>query len=345
MHLTFVFLKDNTGAAVKRGGRGGQTANARKCARVAERDQANAAAAGAGAAAAGPAASIIPRAHFLFDDDADDRTLGDGPHGIVFRGSWLGKPVALKVLRMKAAKDNVRREMEAEVAALSKLQHANIIALHGATTVGTPFVLVAELMDSSLYKVLADSGEELAWLTRWRIAHGVAAGLAFLEEKGIVHGNVKSANVLLDKARRVAKLSDLGRAQQRAVAAGGDKSWAVAWTAPELLVGPKAAHASDVYSFGVVLWELASRKLPFADVTDEAEVVRRIKKGQMMEFDADAPAALVGLARSAWTLDPARRPKAAAMMSAIDRALKAVEKAEETALVQHHRRPRRKGKS
>jgi serine/threonine protein kinase len=211
-----------------------------------------------------------------------------------------------------------RLQQEAEVLARVGI-HPNILQLYGFDLPGNdggdgPIFnkqdrrppLVLELMDTTLSTVLhghADGGVDqspppsAAAMVGWM--KGIASALEFLHLQGIVHGNIKSRNVLLSRDRAVAKLSDFGEAKEKgmrsttvlfdpsstlptAFATAADSvgqqhgGGAVPYHAPEILVGKLVgpSRKADVYAFGVVLWECATRKVPCKGQRDY-DIIRR----------------------------------------------------------------------
>jgi serine/threonine protein kinase len=136
----------------------------------------------------------------------------------------------------------------------------------------------------------------------------------------IIHGDLKSANLLLQQPGNVLKIGDFGLARLRALttssgtaaaaalAAGG--ACTVGWTAPEVLASYDArlTPASDMYSFGMVLWELTARKLPWGRMT-AGEVIDLVKaKGQRPPIPRDCPPSLAELIACCWAQAPEARP-------------------------------------
>jgi hypothetical protein len=146
---------------------------------------------------AAAAAASIPRGQLTYEP-IEANKLGQGAFGVVYRGRWQSMPVAIKSLHLQAADDALRREMAAEASVMSNLRHPNILILYGAVTDVAPFLMVLELMDMSLDKLLS-SPAPLPWSLRYRIGADIGSGLAYLEVKRIVHRDLKSMNVLLDK--------------------------------------------------------------------------------------------------------------------------------------------------
>ena len=85
----------------------------------------------------------------------------------------------------------------------------------------------------------------------------IARGLAFLHSNKVIHRDLKTKNVLLNKEKTVAKIGDVGAAVIHAdgyLTPGSGMVGTLAWAAPELLLGQRISDKVDIYSFGVVLW-------------------------------------------------------------------------------------------
>ncbi|XP_065878573.1 probable leucine-rich repeat receptor-like serine/threonine-protein kinase At3g14840 isoform X2 [Euphorbia lathyris] len=144
--------------------------------------------------------------------------IGEGGFGPVFKGKLSdGTTVAVKQLSSKSKQGN--REFVNEIGMISALQHPNLVRLYGCCVEGRQLLLVYEYMENnSVAHVLFGEKEgqlHLEWPTRHRICIGIAKGLAFLHEESvikIVHRDIKSTNVLLDKDLSP-KISDFGLAK------------------------------------------------------------------------------------------------------------------------------------
>src|SRR5207302_1732660 len=133
-------------------------------------------------------------------------------------------------------------------------------------------------------------------------------GLQYLHTRGILHRDLKSANVLVN-ADNHAKLSDFGLSQTRAtsVKTAKQKSEATRWLPPECFTrGGIYTVQSDIYSYGVILWELVSGKRPYADAT-EAEIPERTVKGKRDTLDSIAEP-YASLIKQCWAIDSTKRP-------------------------------------
>jgi serine/threonine-protein kinase len=157
-----------------------------------------------------------------------------------------------------------------------------------------------------------------------RVLRGALAGLAALHDAGIVHGDVKPENVLLDAEGRVL-LTDFGTARASVAsqtlvhATAADAGGTLLYMAPEQALGKRPSPASDLYALGAVAYELAMGK-PYIEASGEGpyEVLRRIVQGARRELALPAPWATF-LAKALATEPGSRHRSAEEMLGALDR--------------------------
>src|SRR5438067_527365 len=150
----------------------------------------------------------------------------------------------------------------------------------------------------------------------------ICDGLAHAHAAGILHRDVKPSNVLLADGERVSvRLLDFGlarMAEAETLTAQGDVPGTLAYISPERLAGDEASEASDVWAVGVMLWEALSGQHPFwqASMLDTA---RAIEQGapSLVELRPDLPKALIGVVDRALSGNPARRPSALELATAL----------------------------
>jgi serine/threonine protein kinase len=205
--------------------------------------------------------------------------IGSGGFGRVYRAldPTFGRVVAIKVLNAPGDTDMVQRfHMEAKTVA--NLHHPNIVTVHdfGEDESGAPF-LVMEYLDGTTLQESIDAGS-LSLLEKFAIMSEVAEGLHYAHERGVVHRDVKPANIMR-LADGSVKIMDFGIARLSAEAAvrltkTGLVVGSLAYMAPEQFSGASDA-VSDIFSFGITFYELISGKNPYA-VADPAVVMFRI---------------------------------------------------------------------
>lgn len=189
--------------------------------------------------------------------------IGRGGLGEVFsaRRRDDGQVVAVKV---PLARDEVTgRAFMNEMRFLEDLNHPNILAVHSVNILPVPFVEMEYLP-----RTLNDLDKPLPPETAARIAAGIAAGLAFAHERGVVHLDIKPGNILLADDL-TPKIADWGMG--RMVETGRDTGvtgYTLAYAAPEQIAPGRYGRPdarTDIYQTGAVFYELVTGRPPFAD--------------------------------------------------------------------------------
>ncbi|XP_057990887.1 probable LRR receptor-like serine/threonine-protein kinase At1g53440 [Hevea brasiliensis] len=209
------------------------------------------------------------------------KEIGKGRYGIVYKAEL---PDEIKLAVKKISPDinqQEKNELKSEIFSLKSLRHENVVQLlDGYCDKKGLYLLIYEYMDNgSLHQALFDPNSRtiLDWKVRYDICLGIAKGLKYLHEEkrfDIVHGNIKAANILLDKSY-TAKLSDFGLAR---LCREEDPFMSIikaraarVYMAPEYARGEVITVKADVYSFGVVVLEIVSGKIS-ADHTRNGEI-------------------------------------------------------------------------
>ncbi|XBI75026.1 hypothetical protein VPH35_068456 [Triticum aestivum] len=201
------------------------------------------------------------------DNYNEDRVIGCGGHGMVYRGTLDDqKEVAIK--KSKAVNNECREEFVNEIIILSQINHRNIVRLLGCCLdVNVPMLVYEFVSHGTLSEFLhsADPRSPIPFDLRLKIATQSAEALAYLHSstsRTILHGDVKSANILLD-GQLNAKVADFGASALKSM----DESdfimfvhGTLGYLDPESFISRRFTDKSDVYSFGVVLLELMTRK-------------------------------------------------------------------------------------
>ncbi|XP_042489879.1 L-type lectin-domain containing receptor kinase IV.1-like [Macadamia integrifolia] len=201
----------------------------------------------------------------------NNELLGTGGFGRVYRGVLPRSKAEVAVKRVSYNSTQGEREFVAEIVSIGKLRNRNIVPLLGYCRRKGELFLVYDFMpNGSLDKFLFDQttiGKMLNWNQRFRIIKSVAAALLYLHEeweKIVVHRDVKSSNVLIDKEFNgrlgdfgLARLYDHGTVPQTTHVMG-----TLGYLAPELCRNGKANPSVDVFAFGIFLLEVACGRRP-----------------------------------------------------------------------------------
>jgi hypothetical protein len=250
------------------------------------------------------------------------RLIGRGATSTVRRAEDVRARRAVAVKTVPADPDLFARA-DVEIRAAQRLDHPGVVRLLDAGEGDDCLHLVWELVEGpSLLAVLADGRPADAWSLE-RIAE-VLDALAHAHARGVVHRDVKPANVLVDRDGH-ARLSDFGVARltdEAGVTAAGSIVGTVAYMAPEQAQGHRALPASDVYSACLVLYELLTGANPH-NHRSPAEAVRRAAGGDLPPLRAarpDLPAEVAAAVEAGLHPDPAARPAPGALADALRRA-------------------------
>jgi tRNA A-37 threonylcarbamoyl transferase component Bud32 len=245
--------------------------------------------------------------------------VGRGGTGVVLRArdTKLLRVVALKVLAPQlAASGTARRRFTREARAAAAVRDDHVIAIHAVEDHGPVPYLVMEFIDGRNLAALIRDGGPLEVKEILRIGIQVAGGLAAAHKQGLVHRDVKPANVLLENGVQRVKLTDFGLARA-ADDASLTQSGLIAGTplymSPEQAVGePIDAHA-DLFSLGSVLYELCTGRPAFRAASAVA-VIRRVcdeTPRSIREINPDIPESLCRVIERLHAKNPADRPASA----------------------------------
>jgi hypothetical protein len=210
-----------------------------------------------------------------------DRELARGGMAAVWiaEDPLLSRRVAVKLLLPQlAADDALRTRFRNEAVAAAKLTHPGIVATYDTGDDNGLAYIVMELVEGRTLRRIIDERKKLAVPEAVDITSQVADALDHAHRQGLVHRDVKPANVLVQSDGRV-KVTDFGIAK----AAGGDdltRTGTVVGTArylaPEQVNGATVDGRADVYALGLLLYEMLAGKPPFGGDTDMATAVARL---------------------------------------------------------------------
>ncbi|XAR63029.1 Non-specific serine/threonine protein kinase [Bertholletia excelsa] len=263
---------------------------------------------------------------------SDENVIGEGAYGIVYRGV-LEDNTRVAVKNLLNNRGQAEKDFKEEVEAIGRAKHKNLARLLGYCMEGTYRMLVYEYVDNgNLEEWLhghVGGVSPLTWDIRIKIILGAAKGLAYLHEglePKVVHRDIKSSNILLDRQWN-AKVSDFGLAKLLF----SEKSYVTTrvmgtfgYVAPEYACTGMLNEKSDVYSFGILMMEIISGRIPvdFTRPQEEAHLenwLRTMVGNRKSEEVVDpkmpeVPASkalkrLILIALKCVDPDPSKRPK------------------------------------
>jgi len=193
--------------------------------------------------------------------------LGQGGMGIVYRANdiRLRRTVALKLLRPRAADDlRAKDRLLVEARAAAALDHPNICTIYevGETSERSAFIAMAFYLGETLEQILRRGPLPLA--TSLDYTTQIARGLGAAHDRGIIHRDVKPANVIVT-SDGVAKLLDFGiaRSPDVEISREGVTPGTIAYMSPEQVASRPLDQRTDLWSLGVVLYEMCTGERPF----------------------------------------------------------------------------------
>jgi eukaryotic-like serine/threonine-protein kinase len=244
-----------------------------------------------------------------------EELVGSGGMSSVFRARdlQLERQVAIKILLDRYVGDPEYLErFRREARAVAKLSHPNIVTVIDRGDDDGRQYIVFEHVDGENLKELVVRSGPLPVRRALELALGVADGLSFAHEHGLVHRDVKPQNVLLNSEGEV-KVTDFGIARSLHVDHGVTQTGTVLGTgeylAPEQASGKPVAPATDVYSLGVVLWELLTGEVPFTGENFVAVALKHVNEPppSLRAARPDVSPRLAAAVERALAKDPAQR--------------------------------------
>jgi serine/threonine-protein kinase len=248
--------------------------------------------------------------------------IGEGGMGTVYQAvdTRLRRTVALKVVGRHGG-DVQSNRLFAEARAAAALDHPNICTVYevGETERG-PFIAMAHYAGETLDRVLARGALSIDVAIDYAVQ--IARGLAAAHDRGIIHRDVKPANIIVTPDG-VVKLLDFGVARHAddAMAFGDVTPGTIAYMSPEQLMARPADHRTDLWSLGVVMFELCTGARPFsgADVDSTVHAIVREDPPPVASLRPAVRPELSAVVDRLLAKDPSRRyPNAAPLLADLD---------------------------
>ena len=260
------------------------------------------------------------------------RPIGEGGMGRVYLGRdpQLKRFVAVKVLLQSlGADEEAHARFQREAQAIAAVSHANVVAIYGVGELpdGTPYFIMQHVAGGSMAERLATSGP-LPIDVAEGVLGDVAAALAAAHRRGIVHRDVKPANVLWDEEGERATVSDFGIAalqqsegdeSDMRITASGMAVGSPAYMSPEQLLTEPITPKSDIYALGLLGYELLTAHGPYNAISPNDIVAAHLRDTprSLSELRPDVPPNLETLLVRCLSKSPNERPTAEEVMLAL----------------------------
>jgi serine/threonine protein kinase len=211
--------------------------------------------------------------------------LGEGGMATVYKAydTRLERDVAVKIIRKTAFSaeilEKVLARFEREAKSLAKLTHPNIVKVHDyGDHEGSPYLVLEYLPGGTLKQAL---GKPIPWQDALQLLLPIARGLAYAHQRGIIHRDVKPANILITESGEPL-LSDFGIAKLlenedgQTLTGSGVGIGTPEYMSPEQGAGKAVDARADIYSLGIVLYEMLTGRKPYTADTPMAVVLKQM---------------------------------------------------------------------
>ncbi|KAG6836667.1 hypothetical protein H0H93_005214 [Arthromyces matolae] len=275
-------------------------------------------------------AGLYPKCYELKDQiQTGDEPVAAGGFADIYKGTFKGETVCIKVMRVyeSSDKEHIMKQFSREVLLWGQLLHPNVLPVYGLYRLrGRPCLVMPWMEHGDVNKYL----KERPSVSRLSLVVDVAYGLEYLHKNGIIHGDLKGANILIgDNGRAyvadfgISSVSDPKILAWTSHSSVASKGGSVRWQAPELFDMEndelmRNTESSDVYAWACVCYEIFTGRIPLDHISRDPAVIYHVKSGaRPTKPKADTPSwSLWGLNEHIWSImstcwleNPARRPK------------------------------------
>ena len=271
--------------------------------------------------------------HMFGDEFEVLRLLGRGTYSSVYlaRDTGLRRLVSIKLLGDKlVANDAVRRRFEREARSAAKLSHPNIVSVYRVARLGSgaPYIVMEYVDGQNLTDAL--SAGVIDRDTGYEILRQMADALAHAHGANVIHRDVCPDNIIWDASTRRAVLTDFGIAAMletgneavTRLTRMGEVLGTPQYSSPEQLRGDPLTGAADVFSLAIVAYEIFAGRGPYEPATNPALMAAQImtkEPARLGDLAPDVDRKLAGLLTRALDHKPGRRPRAADLVTHVDR--------------------------
>lgn len=244
-------------------------------------------------------------------------------------------PIPVVIKEFTGDTEELEKDFLAETEAMKKISHPNIIRLLGFKIEDLNKRMVFEaythgVLQTYLTASRNSGGMETALLAGF--ARDIAAGMAFLEEHGVVHGDLATRNCVVDYNNKV-RVGDYGLTRSKfpsdySTFGGNEGQHPVRWMAPELLQDLNAASSkTDAWAYGVTVWEICTfGNRPYSKISATKGVIKHVmERAPPIEKPKASPPGLFEACEKCFDQNPKGRPMFATLFASYDEIAKAAE--------------------
>lgn len=251
--------------------------------------------------------------------------LGEGAMGVVYRAqdAALGRVVALKMLSAElGGEEELHQRFQREAEAIGRLSHPHIVTVYDMGDAEGQLYMAMELLEGQDLRKLVETGRGIPLADRVRVLAQICDGLAYAHSRGVVHRDVKPANILVTTKGQV-KLLDFGLARVAArstITRRGVILGTPDYMSPEQAMGRNVDHRSDMFSAGSVFYEFLGFQKPFRGKTLHSVLYQILSEEPepLLALNPRMPARLAAIVHGMLRKDPDKRYES---MDAVRRAL------------------------
>ncbi|XP_013399638.1 integrin-linked protein kinase isoform X2 [Lingula anatina] len=232
--------------------------------------------------------------------------------GSVWRGTWQGNDIVAKILKVQEVTSRIARDFMEEFPRLRIFNHPNILPVLGACNDPQNLIVISQFMPfGSLYNVLhEETGLVIDQNQALRFSLDVARGMEFLHtlEPMVPNFYLTSRHVLIDEDLT----ARINMADYKFSFHERGKLYAPAWLAPEALQRKPSeinVRAADMWSFAILLWELATREVPFADMSPMEIGMKVALEGLRVQIPLGTSQHTTRLVKICMNEEPGKRPR------------------------------------
>ncbi|KAG6905877.1 hypothetical protein DXG01_017127 [Tephrocybe rancida] len=289
------------------------------------------------------ASGLYPVSYELANVTVPEVSECSGGYADIYKGDFGGHPVCVKTVRLNKNTHMAQfvKKVSKEAILWSQLRHPNLLPFYGIYRYKSWISFVAPWMENG------DISEYLKHhqtSTRVVLAYDVAQGLRFLHKNGVIHGDLKGPNILVNELGRacvadfgLSSISDKEILAWTSYSSAASRGGTVRWQAPELF-DPESdeekrnSEASDMYAWACVAYEarwpcIFAGQPPFAHLTREATIMNRVSNGERpaRPFKTSPSWSVWGLTddiwssmEACWNSEPEERPSAQLVITRVD---------------------------